>query len=360
MGRERRGKKGGRVREITKGGRDDERNRERGVVCVEISEHKESLANYKMVLRSVIAFVALVSPTHSLSWSNPLIPSDAPDVSVHNPPPSGADNQTNPPKPSPPLTHSSHKQPGCMYDPLSSLYHCVHTCNGAGAKCTNPQGNFPIYTSPTLSNFTYAGVAMPSEGNKGWGEDRFWAPEIHLTSPGSYRLVYTAGNKDGDLCIGLAASESPLGPYADVSDSPLLCNSDADEVVKGVGLIDGHVVVSDTGACTLFYKVDGNADGTGGTKDVIRKVNLDEDCVSVVEEDVGKHEFVLRNELEWEGSCVEAPWYVQRDGYEYVFYSSSMYNTVNYNVGVARRQVGEGDGEWEKVRLRQAALTNVI
>ena len=192
---------------------------------------------------------------------------------------------------------------------------------------------------------------MPSNSTKGWGMDRFWAPEIHLVEEDNdykYRLVYTAGNPSNQLCIGFAKSNSPLGPFTDVSDGPLLCNSNEDEVKKGVGLIDGHLKVEDSGSCTLYYKVDGNADSTGGTKDVIKSTKLDDGCNALLETDVSMHTYVLENDLDWEGSCVEAPWYLARGEYEYIFYSSQMFNTVDYNVGVTRRKIASG-GAWEKM-----------
>lgn len=55
-----------------------------------------------------------------------------------------------------------------------------------------------------------------------WGENCFWAPEVHKVSDDLYALLYTARwSKNHSLRTGLAFSSSPLGPFKDRTPGPL-------------------------------------------------------------------------------------------------------------------------------------------
>jgi hypothetical protein len=268
-------------------------------------------------------FTMLVSPLLALNYTNPLVSMDTPD-------------------------------PGCFYSPSSKLYYCAHTCNGEGALCTNDDGNFPIYTSGDLTDWQYSGVALPSGAEGAWTKDRYWAPEIHahpFASTGNI-LLYTAGSTFGDLCIGIAYSPQPSGPY-NASSSPLLCNSDSRH--PSVGLIDATLFVDATGSY-LVYKVDGNADGSeSSVRSVPLVAEVAEDggasmSIAVESSDVASHNEIIVSDLPWEGGCVEGPWlHVSDTNHLFMFYSASMYNTPTYSVGVAKSETGLVTGPWTKL-----------
>ena len=97
-------------------------------------------------LVSAMILVLLISRTSSaktLTYTNPLINSDTPD-------------------------------PGCFFSASQNTYFCAHTCNGYGALCLNPDGNFPIYASSDLSSWSYSGVALSTTKDSGgaWAIDR--------------------------------------------------------------------------------------------------------------------------------------------------------------------------------------------
>jgi beta-xylosidase len=80
---------------------------------------------------------------------------------------------------------------------------------------------FPIWQSKDLFNFSQVGWIFPTKPS--WAVQNFWAPEIHLI--GSYYVAYyTARDTTGLLCIGVAYSQYPIGPYID-KGAPLLRNN---------------------------------------------------------------------------------------------------------------------------------------
>ena len=118
-----------------------------------------------------------------------------------------------------PLLNKDAPDPGCIYDPSSNSFFCAHTGS-------NDDGVFPIYQSADVAG-PYSYVSTALDNSNSWTVDRYWAPEIHLLPSGKkYVLMYTGGNSNNVLCLGVATSSSPAGPY-EPSQQPLLCNDDA-------------------------------------------------------------------------------------------------------------------------------------
>src|SRR5215216_1034745 len=134
----------------------------------------------------------------------------------------------------------------CTTDPLNS------------EDKTNGNFNFhliPMLRSLDLVNWTYMGDVFSAR--PGWvaGDAGLWAPEIKFFN-GQYYLYYTASNTalpGGGSAIGVATSNSPLGPWSD-SGTPAVephgadcCGPDSRRWV-----FDPDVVV-DNGQLYIFY-----------------------------------------------------------------------------------------------------------
>lgn len=172
---------------------------------------------------------------------------------------------------------------------------------------------FPIRHSTDLQHWEVVGHALPQRPD--WAESDFWAPELHRVGDG-YNLYYTAREKGGQLCIGVATGPSPTGPFTDLG-RPLI-QSDR------IGQIDPNYCEG-----YLYWKVDGNANNQPTP---ILAARLSPDGLSLVSEPVE----VMTNTLPWEGDLVEGTWMVRRpDGY-YMFYSANAFYDERYAVGVAR------------------------
>jgi len=97
------------------------------------------------------------------------------------------------------------------------------------------------------------------------------------------------------LCIGVAYSNNPLGPYID-KGVPLLRNASE-------GVIDATVYKFSNGTIYLVYKTDGNAHGRPTE---IYGIQLTADGKSLS----GQHHLLFRDSLAWEKGIVEAPWVI--------------------------------------------------
>ncbi len=83
---------------------------------------------------------------------------------------------------------------------------------------TSTEDGFEAWSSDDLFSWTYEGfVWTPTPGS--WNDHgAYWAPDLYQSANGIY-LYYTAGNK-----IGVARADTPLGPFVEVLDHPLIGN----------------------------------------------------------------------------------------------------------------------------------------
>lgn len=165
-----------------------------------------------------------------------------------------------------------------------------------------------------------------------WAKTDFWAPEI--TKLGDrYAVFYSAlPRRRGRYCLGVATAPSATGPYRD-RGSPLRCNR--------YGAIDPFPVRDENGALHLLWKEDGNE---FRRPTPIFSQQLSEDGMYLL----GQPTELVRNTEEWEGSVLEAPAVIRRNGFFYLFYSANACCTRRcaYAVGVARAR--RLIGPWEK------------
>ena len=76
-----------------------------------------------------------------------------------------------------------------------------------------------------LIHWTEHGLALSAKDGR-WANDTFWAPECYELG-GKYVLLYSANWKDNptqaleNYRIGAAVADTPVGPFAEVSDRPI-------------------------------------------------------------------------------------------------------------------------------------------
>lgn len=133
---------------------------------------------------------------------------------------------------------------------------------------------FPILHSPDLERWTHVGFVFPEGQAPDWtAQGRrvgdFWAPEMAKVGD-QYWLCYTARQRSNALAIGLAKSDSPLGPWSDLG-RPLLSGGsvnttglpeDPDRPLMSGGVIDAHIFIDRNRDGRedryLFWKLDTN------------------------------------------------------------------------------------------------------
>ncbi|WP_114951253.1 family 43 glycosylhydrolase [Sphingosinicella terrae] len=129
---------------------------------------------------------------------------------------------------------------------------------------------FPILRSHDLKTWNHEGFVFPDGHAPDWTAHGrkvgdFWAPEMAKVGD-EYWLVYTARQRSNALAIGLAKSDSPLGPWRD-RGSPLVSGyafnttglpDDPTQPVLSGGVIDSHIFIDADGDRYLFWKRDTN------------------------------------------------------------------------------------------------------
>ncbi|MBI4313989.1 MAG: family 43 glycosylhydrolase [Candidatus Omnitrophica bacterium] len=199
----------------------------------------------------------------------------------------------------------------------------------SGARTT--EGYFPILISSNLRTWSHSGFVFSPGNVPKWAKqnatwDDFWAP--NMCRIGSrYALYYTARDRTGHLCIGVAFARRPSGPWAD-SGGPIVRED-------RVGHIDPYQFRDPkTGRHFLLWKEDGNdLGGNAPTPIYIQRLSGDGGKL------LDQRQIILDHGPDpdsWEGPLVEAPSLAHRRGKYYLFYSANTFFNERYAVGIAR------------------------
>jgi len=198
--------------------------------------------------------------------------------------------------------------------------------------------NIQVARSPDLVRWTHLGDALPAK--PGWASKTqdFWAP--HVARHGSvYYLYYSAKpdaaltDKDKGLCLAVATSRRPQGPFTD-KGMPMLC---------GPGFVNIDPMSFDdpaTGKRLLYW-------GSGFEPIKVQELGPDRlsfapgsratDLVPAVKsEDPNEYQ-----------RLVEGAWVIRRAGYYYLFFSGDNCcgPKAHYGVMVARSRSATGPFE---------------
>lgn len=187
---------------------------------------------------------------------------------------------------------------------------------------------FPILHSRDLVNWKIVGSAFPVRPK--WAVGNFWAPEITYHD-GRYYIYYVGRNQEGRLAVAVATSNTPQGPYEDHGQL----------IAQEAGSIDGMAFTDQDNQRWLVWKEDGNS---RDRPTPIWLQRLSDNGLKLT----GERREILRNDADWEGSVVEGPFILFRDGWYYLFYAGGACcgRECSYGVGVARAR--DLNGPWEK------------
>jgi beta-xylosidase len=181
-------------------------------------------------------------------------------------------------------------------------------------------GSAPIMRSPDLVHWTLAGSIFQSAPS--WSDGgSFWAPEL-ARQDDHYLAYYSARRQGGNMCVAVASSDNPIGPYDD--EGPLVC--------QPAGSIDPSVVRNRSGWPFLVWKEDRNAQGVT-TVIWIQPLTADGTALTGV-----RRKILTATGRGWEGGIVEGPQIIRRGHWNYLFYSGNLCCGPNceYAMGVAR------------------------
>ncbi len=179
---------------------------------------------------------------------------------------------------------------------------------------THSENGIEVYSSHDMMTWKYETLALDKRNTteKRW----FWAPEVYRMN-GKYYMYYSANEH-----IFVATSDSPLGPFRQAGDSPLLAE----------GSIDTSFFMDENGTPYLFFVLfkDGNA---------IWAAELERNLVAIKYETL--HPCIKVSQA-WEcdpempGAKInEGPFILKRGGTYYLTYSANDFRSKRYGVGVA-------------------------
>lgn len=187
---------------------------------------------------------------------------------------------------------------------------------------------FKVRRSIDLINWEVVGVAL--DLNNSWTIKDYWAPEV-VKHQDKYIMHYSARRKsDHKLRIGVAISNSPIGPFKDVYNGPMFD--------FGYACIDGHVLKTKD-KNYLFYSRDcsDNIQEDGTKLSQTYAIELSDDLLSVVNEPMlmttpdKPYDMIKYKVNMWN----EGPAIVYHDDLYYLSYSANYYASNDYSICIA-------------------------
>ena len=173
-------------------------------------------------------------------------------------------------------------------------------------------------------------VQVYKKGEKSFGYTDFWAPEV-IFQNGKFIMHYSARwVKNDSLRIGVATSDSPLGPFIDVFDQQPMFD-------YGYAVIDGHVFIDDDGTRYFYYDKDCSENIINGNHEShIYVTTLDHTFTRIVEDS----KVVIKPEQPWEIQTGTWRWnegafVIKHQQRYYLMYSAGFYASKNYAIGYA-------------------------
>lgn len=155
-----------------------------------------------------------------------------------------------------------------------------------------------LYSSTDMVNWTDRGIVAGVKDPKTfvWADGRnAWAPQC-IEKDGKFYL-YCPTVRKGHMVIGVAVSDSPMGPFTDAIGEPLIFNPDSNDD------IDPTVFIDDDGQAYLYW---------GHQRIFYVKLNADMISYSGEINEFGRPELFE-----------EGPWYYKRDGKYYLAFAST-------------------------------------
>jgi beta-xylosidase len=198
----------------------------------------------------------------------------------------------------------------------------------ASATTSNWMPVFPLLKSKDLLEWKKAGHVFNKLPT--WADYYFWAPEVTYDK-GRVYVFYSAHKKGGNLCIAVASSDKPEGPYKD--HGPLMCEE--------AGSIDAFPMRDENGKLYIIWKEDGNS---VKKPTPIWAMEMNEERTKLI----GEKKQLFKNDLEWEKNLVEGVSIIKHNDYFYAFYAAAgcCGAGCDYVTAVARSK--KLLGPWEK------------
>ena len=206
--------------------------------------------------------------------------------------------------------------------PLADPFILLHK-NEYYAYGTNSVDGIAVFTSSDLRKWRKE-EALALHKDDSYGDKWFWAPEVYYVNNKFY-MYYSA---DEHICV--AASDSPLGPFRQTVQRPML---------EGEKAIDNSLFIDDDGTPYLFF--DRFNDGLN-----IWVAELESDLMTIKKETLHP---CIHVSQEWEKvwpRVNEGAFVIKHQGVYYMTYSANSYESPFHGIGCATAT--DIMGEWTK------------
>lgn len=199
--------------------------------------------------------------------------------------------------------------------------------------------NFNVYSSTDMRHWKMEGSCYDIN-ERSFGYKNFWAPEV-VEHNNKFIMHYSARwKKNKSLRIGVAVSDSPLGPFIDVYDNEPMFDF-------GYASIDGDVFIDDDNKAYLYFSRDcgENIKENGEHHSEIYCVRLSDDLLKTVGEAKyicgpdPKHPYEDHDTLFRDGAIYkwnEGPFVFKINGDYLMMYSANYVWTKYYSICAAK------------------------
>lgn len=204
---------------------------------------------------------------------------------------------------------------GWYADPEGIIYDDTYWIYPTWSDVYEKQTYFDCFSSKDLVTWTKHAAVLDTAAVK-WAEKAMWAPSV-IRKDGRYYLFFGANDvHEGEVGgIGVAVSDRPEGPYADLLGKPLI-----NEIVNGAQPIDQFVFHDGDDRYYMYY---------GGWRHC-NVVRLNDDFTGIVPFEDGE----TYKEITPEG-YVEGPFMFKKNGKYYFMWSEGGWGGPDYSVAYA-------------------------
>ena len=225
----------------------------------------------------------------------------------------------------------------------AGVYYAYATQTVIGGVRINIQGA----RSSDLVAWTTLGDVLPTKPSWAHTTWNFWAPHVASNPQGTWLMYFAAQHDTGGMCIGVATSQVPQGPFTDTG-SPLTCG-------KGPGdfsHIDAMEYTDTASGKSYLY--------WGSNSQPIVGQELTPDLLHFANPAAAPDTLLRPSSAPYEG-LIEGPWVRKHGGYYYMFYSGNdCCNATNPHYAVMVARATSPMGPYTKLAAATGASSSVI
>ena len=227
----------------------------------------------------------------------------------------------------------------------AGVYYAYATQTVVGGTRLNIQGA----RSTDLVSWTPLGEMLPMKPSWASTTWNFWAPHVAWNPQGTYVMYFAAQHDTSKygMCIGVATSSGPGGPFTDVG-APLICGASSGDFSH----IDAMEYTDTASGKSYLY--------WGSNSQPIVGQELTGDLLHLANPAAAPDTLLRPSSAPYE-QLIEGPWVRKRNGYYYMFYSGNdCCSATNPHYAVMVARAATPLGPYQKLAAATGAASSVI